>query len=71
MPRSLLISSQSGYLIWVFDTKFTYLMTSSADPDQFDSSEANRSGSTLFAKTGHVLFSKRRVKAVVLTLGGL
>ena len=26
------------------------------------SSEANWSGSTLFAKTGHVVFSKRRVK---------
>ena len=34
-------------------------MTNSADPDQ---SEANLSGSTLFAKTGHVVFSKRRVK---------
>ena len=30
-------------------------MTNSADPDQF-------TGSTLFAKTGHVMFSKRRVK---------
>ena len=37
-------------------------MTSSADTDQLASSEANWSGSTLFAKTGHVLFSKRRVK---------
>ena len=37
-------------------------MTNSADPDQLASSEANWSGSTLFAKTGHVLFSKRRVK---------
>ena len=35
-------------------------MTNSADPDQLASSEANWSGSTLFAKTGHV-FSKRRV----------
>ena len=33
--------------------KFTYLMTNSADPDQLASSEANWSGSTLFAKTGH------------------
>ena len=32
-------------------------MTNSADPDQLASSE-----STLFAKTGHVVFSKRRVK---------
>ena len=37
-------------------------MTNSADPDQLASSEANWSGSTLFAKTGHVVFSKRRVK---------
>ena len=42
--------------------KFTNLMTNSADPDQLASSEANWSGSTLFAKTGHVVFSKRRVK---------
>ena len=33
-------------------------MTNSADPDQLAS---NWSGSTLFAKTGHVVFSKRRV----------
>ena len=37
-------------------------MTNSADPDQLASSEANISGSTLFAKTGHVVFRKRRVK---------
>ena len=37
-------------------------MTNSADPDQLASSEANWSGSTLFAKIGHVVFSKRRVK---------
>ena len=36
-------------------------MTNSADPDQLASSEANWSGSTLFAKTGHIVFSKRRV----------
>ena len=36
-------------------------MTNSADPDQLASSEANWSGSTLFAKTGHDVFSKRRV----------
>ena len=36
-------------------------MTNSADPDQLASSEANWSGSTLFAKTGHVVFSKRMV----------
>ena len=34
----------------------------SADLDQMASSEANRSGSTLFAKTGHDVFSKRGLK---------
>ena len=38
-------------------------MTNSADLDQL-ASEANWSGSTLFAKTGHVVLSKRRVKEV-------
>ena len=38
-------------------------MTNSADPDQLASSEANWSEATLFAKTGHVVISKRRVKA--------
>ena len=42
-------------------------MTNSADPDQFASSEANWSGSTLFAKTGHFVFSKVRVKVNVNT----
>ena len=37
-------------------------MTNFANPDQLDSSEANWSGSTLFAKTGHVVFSRRRAK---------
>ena len=37
-------------------------MANSADPDQLASEEANWSGSTLFAKTGQVMFSKRRVK---------
>ena len=46
-------------------------MTNSADPDQLASSEANWSGSTLFAKTGHVVFSKRRVKKVLFLLGAL
>ena len=36
-------------------------MTNSVDPDQLASEEANRSGSALFAKIGHVVFSKRRV----------
>ena len=35
-------------------------MTNSADADQLAS--ANWSGSTLFAKTGYVVFSKRKVK---------
>ena len=45
-------------------------MTNSADLDQLASSEAeaNLSGSTLFAKTGHIVFNKRRVKPV---LGGV
>ena len=40
-------------------------MTNSADPDQLASSEANWSGSALFAKTGHVVFSKRRDKCIL------
>ena len=35
-------------------------MTNSADPDQLASS-----GSTLFVKAGHVVFSKRRVKTIL------
>ena len=61
MPYPLIISSQSDYLIGVFDRN-SRLMTNSADPDQLASSEANWSGSTLFAKTGLVVFSNRRVK---------
>ena len=34
--------------------KFIYLMANSADPDQLVSSEANWSGSTLFAKAGYI-----------------
>ena len=34
--------------------KFTFLMTNSADLDQFASDEANLSGSTLFAKAGYI-----------------
>ena len=40
---------------------FTYLMTNSADPDQLASS-----GSALFAKTRHVVFSKRRVNTYLV-----
>ena len=43
-------------------------MTNSADPDQLASSEAIWSESTLFAKTGHVVFSKRRVKRMTTFL---
>ena len=43
-------------------------MTNSADPDQLTSSEANRYGSTLFGKTGHVVFSMRRVNILEQTL---
>ena len=34
--------------------KFTYWITNSADPDQLASSEANWSGSTLFAKAEYI-----------------
>ena len=47
MPRPLLIANQSDYLIQFVDT---YWMANSEDPDQLASSEANWSGSTLFAK---------------------
>ena len=36
-------------------------MANSADPDQLASSEANWSGSTLFAKAGYMGFSRIRV----------
>ena len=42
--------------------KFTYLMANSADPDQLDSSEANWSGSTLFAKAGYNRVQEDKVK---------
>ena len=41
-------------------------MTNNADPDQLASEEANWSGSTLFAKAGHVVFSKRRLITYIL-----
>ena len=41
-------------------------MANSADPDQLASSEANWSGSTLFAKQGKSGFSRTRVKKVEL-----
>ena len=43
-------------------------MANSADPDQLASSEANWSGSKLFAKIWHVVFSKRRVKSIGVAL---
>ena len=39
-------------------------MANSADPDQLASSEANRSGSTLFAEAGIPGFSRTRVNTV-------
>ena len=36
-------------------------MTNGADPFE----EANWSGATLFAKTGHVVLSKRRVNSLI------
>ena len=35
-------------------------MTNSADPDQLASSEANWSGSTLFAKAGYIQFQQNK-----------
>ena len=40
-------------MISIVAIKFKYLMANSADPDQLASSEANWSGSTLFAKAGY------------------
>ena len=60
MSCPLLISSQSDYLLEI------HIFNDSAAPDQLASSEANWSGSALFAKTGHVVFSKRRVKRLFL-----
>ena len=47
-------------------------MANSADPDQSASSEANLSGSTLFAKAGHISgFSRTRVKKDFLSTSSL
>ena len=64
MPHQLLIPSQSDYLIQVFDE--IHVMKNNVNPDQLASLEANWSGSTLFAKTGHDVISKRKVKWRVL-----
>ena len=55
-PYLFLIFSQSDYLIWIvaINSHTMYLMANSADPDQLASSEANWSGSTLFAKAGYI-----------------
>ena len=60
MPYSFLIFSQSDYLNQAVDknlhTKWqtNVLNENSVDPDQLASEEANWSGSTLFAKAGHI-----------------
>ena len=54
MPSRLLIFNQSDYFDSECLYKFIYLMTISAVVDQLTSSEANRSGYTLFAKAGHI-----------------
>ena len=43
-------------------------MVNSVDPDQLASSEANWSGSTLFAKAGYIWVQKTRVKVNGYTL---
>ena len=43
-------------------------MANSADPDQLASSEANCSGSTLFAKAGHVQLQWRQIKSIKVVL---
>ena len=50
MSRPFQIFSQSDNLIQIDDIKNHILTGKSADPDQLASSEANWSGSTLFAK---------------------
>ena len=57
MTRPLLIFNQSDYLIQIVDT-VTHLMANSADPDQLASSEANWSGSAVFAKAGYIRFQQ-------------
>ena len=68
MPRPLLIFSQSDYLIQIVDTN-SQLMTNSADPDQLASSEANWSGSTLFAKAGYIWVQQDKGYNVKYRLG--
>ena len=54
MPCPLLIFSQSDSLIQIIDINSYTKMTNSVDPDQLASSEANWSGSTLFAKAEYI-----------------
>ena len=62
MPRPQPIFSQADYLIQAAESNSNtewqteQIMANSADPDQMASSEANWSGSTLFAKAGHISF---------------
>ena len=59
MPHPLLISTQSDYLIQFFDRNSHILWQTVQIQIIW-----NWSGSTLFAKTGHDVFSKRRVNIV-------
>ena len=54
MPHPLIIFQPIRLLDLGYGYKCTYLVTNSADPDQLASEEANWSGSTLFAKAGHI-----------------
>ena len=67
MPRPLLISIQSDYLIRVFDTKFTNLMTNSADPDQLASSEATDLDIHCLLRQGMTCLARGGLKGVVLS----
>ena len=51
MQNQFLVVSHSYYLTQNFLYKLKYLMTNSADSDQLASSDANWSGSTVFAKS--------------------
>ena len=76
MPRPFLISSQSDYLIHVFLFVFFlfFLFVFFIEIHIFNDKQCRTrsvgfylSGSTLFAKIGHVVFSKRRVKVIFIT----
>ena len=43
-------------------------MTNSADPDPLASSEANWSGSTLFAKAGYILVQQDKVRMLSVAI---